>query len=176
MSRRLLVAASLVVVVGSPWLAPEARAQDIAESDARPVTPALSSSLLQPLRLIDAGQLPVTLQLPRPATLRVDTTARPGSRAVLTSLYASTAAMQMLDVHSTFKALDRGAVEVNPLMSGLVKHRAAFVTTKAAVAAATIYAANKVARHNKVAAIATLVAINSAYAMIVSNNYRIAGR
>src|SRR5262245_51891411 len=44
---------------------------------------------------------------------------------VLGSLQAGLVATQMLDVHSTFRALDAGAVEGNPMVSGLVKNRAA---------------------------------------------------
>jgi hypothetical protein len=174
MSRRLLVAAAFVALVGSPWFSNPAHAQNSSDGEARAMAPRLASSLLQPLRMAETSQLPMTLQQPRQSA-RLEGS-RIGSRTLLTSLYASTAAMQMLDVHSTFKAMDRGAIEANPLMSGLVKNRAAFVTTKAAVAAATIYASSRIAKTNRVAAIVTMVAMNSAYAMIVSNNYKIAGR
>ena len=99
---------------------------------------------------------------------------RPRGSAILTSLYAATAVMQALDVHSTMKALDAGAVEANPLMSGVTKNRGAFMATKAAVAAGTVFAVQRIAKRNKVAAILTGIAINSAYAMVVRHNYRIA--
>ena len=173
MSPRFLSAAIVIVLAGSSWFAPEIHAQAADESGARAITPAIATSLAQPLRLVEDGQFqPI---MPRPVSIS-GAASRFGARALMTSLYASTATMQLLDVHSTFKALDRGAIEVNPLMSGLVQNRAAFITTKAAMAAVTIYAANKMAKHNKVAAVLTLVAMNSAYAMVVSNNYRIAGR
>jgi hypothetical protein len=115
---------------------------------------------------------PGSLARPTPATF--DAPSR--GDMTLRSLYATTATMQMLDVHSTVKALGRGAVEANPLMSGIVQHRAAFVAAKAGLAAVTIYATRRMARNNKVGAIATMIAMNSAYAMIVANNYRIAHR
>jgi Domain of unknown function (DUF5658) len=99
---------------------------------------------------------------------------RPGGSSVMTSLYATTAVMQMLDVHSTLTAFRAGAVEANPMMQGVTKNSALFLTMKAGVAASTILAARQMAKRNKVAAIATLVAINSAYAMVVSHNYRVA--
>jgi hypothetical protein len=170
MFRPSLVGASIVVLCVSPWFVREARAQESV----------IPTSLVQPLQAAEEGQAPVSLTLPRSVTAGLDVTqpskSPRGFNTLMTSLYASTATMQVLDVHSTFKAVDRGATEVNPMMSGLVANRAAFVTTKVAMAAATIYAASRVAKHNKMAAVVTLVAMNSAYAMIVSNNYHIAGR
>ena len=84
--------------------------------------------------------------------------------------------MQGLDLHSTLKAFSAGAVEGNPIMSGVTKNRAAFIATKAAVAAVTILATRKIAKKNKVAAVITLIAVNSAYAMIVNHNYKLARR
>lgn len=166
MFRRLLVLAALVVV---PSIA---QAQPRTETSALNISSAISNTFAQPLRAAEE-QFPNQLNLVRPV---IKTSSRIADRSMMSSLYATTAAMQMMDVHSTVKALNVGAVESNPLMGGLVKNRAAFVTTKAAVAAATIYAAHKMAKTNKVGAVLTLVAINSAYAMIVSNNYKIAGR
>jgi hypothetical protein len=96
------------------------------------------------------------------------------SKGLLPSLYASTAVMQGLDIHSTMMAFNSGAVEGNPLMSGATRNRAAFIATKAAVTAGTILLARKIAKKNKVAAVVTLVAVNSAYAMVVAHNYNLA--
>jgi hypothetical protein len=82
--------------------------------------------------------------------------------------------MQMLDVHSTLSAFRAGAVEANPLMEGVTRNRAAFFAVKAAVATSTVLAARQLSKRNKVAAIVTLVAINSAYAMVVNHNYQVA--
>jgi hypothetical protein len=70
--------------------------------------------------------------------------------------------------------LNRGGGEGNPLMAGVVRNKAAFLGVKAAVAAGSILAARKIGKRNKVAAVATLVAINSAYAFVVQHNYRVA--
>jgi hypothetical protein len=45
---------------------------------------------------------------------------------------------------------------------------------KAAIAAFSIYSANKMAKHNKVGAIITMAAMNSAYAWVVSHNMNLA--
>jgi hypothetical protein len=98
----------------------------------------------------------------------------PRQSPALRSLYATTAVLQALDIHSTMLALDRGAIEANPLMAGVTKNRAAFIATKAAVATGTILAARRLSKRNKVAAIVTLVAINTAYGFIVQHNYKVA--
>lgn len=164
MFRRLLVIAAFVSVI----------VPSVAQAQTAPVTisSAVENAFAQPARAAEE-QFPNQLVLPRPS---MKATSELAGRSMMTSLYATTAAMQMMDVHSTIKALNVGAIESNPLMGGLVKNRAAFLTTKAAMAAVTIYAAHKMAKNNKLGAALTLVAINSAYAMIVKNNYKIAGR
>ncbi len=59
-------------------------------------------------------------------------------------------------------------------MAGVTKNKAAFIATKAAVATGTILAARNLSRRNKVAAVLTLAAINTASAMIVQHNYKVA--
>jgi hypothetical protein len=95
---------------------------------------------------------------------------------LLVSLYVATGLTQALDVHSTIKAIDRGGVETNPMLSGITGNKPAFIALKGAVAAGSIYAARKLARKNKVAAIATLLAINAAYGVVAHHNYRVADR
>jgi hypothetical protein len=92
----------------------------------------------------------------------------------LWSLYVSNAAVHALDIHSTLWGIRNGAVEGNRLMAGVTSNTPLFIATKVGISAATIYAANRISRHNRVAAIATLVGINSAYAIAVAHNYRIA--
>src|SRR5262245_32878988 len=124
MFRPRLVAASLVIVASCPWFVREARAQQTPANDLR-----LPTSLLQPLQAAEEGQSMSSLQLTAPAPAKSESVvfrSPAGSQTLMTSLYASTAAMQVLDVHSTLKALDRGAIETNPLMSGLAGNHAAF--------------------------------------------------
>ena len=94
--------------------------------------------------------------------------------ALMTGLYATTATMQMMDVRSTLTAFKNGAVEANPMMSGIVKNKAAFIAFKAGIAASTIWSAHSMAKRNKVGAILMLAAVNSAYAIIVNHNYQVA--
>ena len=160
MSRSLLVAAALVLTTASPWMASTAQAQDRPQLD-------LSSAVSS-----------VSIPSAAYATEQGSNFARPARKGktsgMLAGLYASTAVMQALDVHSTLTAFGAGAVEANPLMTGITKNRVAFIALKAGIAASTVMAAHNMAKTNKVAAIATLFAINSAYAMIVSHNYKVA--
>lgn len=160
MSRRLVVALSFMVA-GFVGVSPAA-AQERVQLD---LSTALAASTVVPPVVLRADQLPVNFE----SEFR-----RPGPSTLMTSLYASTAVMQALDVHSTLRALDRGAVEANPLMSGATGNKAMFIALKAGVAFSTVMAARNMSKRNKVAAVLTLVAVNSAYAMIVNHNYKVA--
>ncbi len=54
---------------------------------------------------------------------------RPGA---LVPLYVSFSALQVLDTHSTSRALDRGAGEANPVMRGIVGNQIGLLGLKAA--------------------------------------------
>ncbi len=92
----------------------------------------------------------------------------------LAPFYASTVALQVLDVRSTLQVISLGGGEGNPLLKGIVARPALFLGLKAAMAAASIYSANRLAKHNKIGAIATMVALNSVYAMVVAHNFQLA--
>jgi hypothetical protein len=169
MSRHLLVAFAVVVLGFVPAVA-AAQEVRVAEADSV-IRMDFNSTLVNtavPPVLLGAAQLP---SLQRPVTFERRSN-RPS--ALMLSLYASTAAMQALDVHSTLNAFKHGAVEANPMMTGVAKNKAAFIALKAGMAASTILASRNMAKRNKVAAIATMVAINSAYAFVISHNYKVA--
>lgn len=90
----------------------------------------------------------------------------------LPALYVSYAALQAFDIYSTKQALARGAREANPLMQGVVGNTGAFVAVKATVAVATIVAAERLWKTNKVAAIGIMVASNGVAAIVASRNAR----
>lgn len=159
MSRRLLFALALVVaVVMTP---PSAAAQERLQLD---LSRAVSNAVVPPV-VLGADQLSASFD----GEYR-----RPGPSTLMTSLYISTAAMQMLDVHSTLRALEHGAIEGNPLMANVTRNKTMFIALKAGVAFSTVMAARNMSKRNKVAAVLTLVAINSVYAMVVNHNYRVA--
>jgi hypothetical protein len=95
---------------------------------------------------------------------------------VLVPMYISFAALQAMDAHSTLKAVDRGYVEVNPLVAPSSRNGAAMAAMKVAVTASVIAGTEKLWRHNRAAAIAAIIVVNGAYAAIVAHNYRNATR
>lgn len=165
MSRSLPTLVALIALVIAPWSASEVRAQERPELPQIDFGAAVALAVAQPVRLSELEQRPIQIAPVHRGA---------GSSAALKSLYASTAIMQALDVHSTFAVVNRGGGEANPLMAGLVRNKAAFIGVKAAVAASTIMAARQIGKRSKVAAVVTLVAINSAYALVVQHNYRVA--
>jgi hypothetical protein len=86
-------------------------------------------------------------------------------------LYASYAALQIVDVHSTNRALDRGGVEANLLMRGVAGSPLPLTLVKASAAASTIYLVERVRRRSRMGAMLTMVGLNSAYAIVVATNY-----
>jgi hypothetical protein len=132
----------------------------------RPIKVSVVSSA--PSRVVPGGndaaqnaQAPLTVAPPRQH--------RP---APLVPLYASYASLQALDIHSTIRALQRGAVETNPVMKGIVAHEVGLIAVKAASGVAVIYATEKMWKKNRTAAVVLMVAANSAMGWVVQHNYR----
>ena len=160
MVRRCLLGSLFAVAM---WCTPHAAfAQDRLPLD---LSAAVADAAALPPVALAIDQLPVTFnseyRRPRPSNL-------------LRSLYVTTAVMQALDVHSTLSALNNGAIEANPLMTQVSKNKAMFIALKAGVTVSTVMAARNMSRRNKVAAVATLLAINSAYALVIHHNYKVA--
>jgi hypothetical protein len=141
-------------------------AADVSTSSAAavPVAPVTPVATVAPAALNAA---PIEFRQPRTSSLL--------SHGLM-GMYASTAVLQMLDVRSTYAVIGRGGYEGNPLLSGIVQNKVAFVAVKAGIAAATIMAARQMAHKNKVAALVTMVAINSVYASVVSHNFKLASQ
>jgi hypothetical protein len=158
---RHFIAAGIILWSLSPWLARMARAQEL--SDAPVLRVSAADVPVQPAAPV--GQFP--MEMPRHV-------APAGPTHLMLPFYVSTAVLQALDVHSTLAVRSHGGVEGNPFLSGLISNRPAFFAVKAGIAASTIYAANRIARHHKVATIAALVSLNSLYALVVSHNYQLA--
>ena len=93
-------------------------------------------------------------------------------RGLMPALYAGNIALQVMDTHSTFRALDAGLVESNPLMGWTTAHPVAFVSMKAAATASTILVAEKIRKKYPRRAALFMAGVNTAYALIVLDNYR----
>ena len=96
------------------------------------------------------------------------------SQTALRGMYVSFAALQVMDVQSTFRALENGAREGNPVMGGFVSNRGALLAMKAGITAATILFAERAAKKNRVGVIVVMAALNSVYATVVAHNYHVA--
>jgi Domain of unknown function (DUF5658) len=102
--------------------------------------------------------------------LAADSPSRP---AALPALYISFAVLQGLDAHSTLTAVSAGGREVNPAVRDLVTQPASFVGAKIAATAGTLYLAERLwKKKHRTAAVVLMVAINTAYGVIVAHNYR----
>ena len=149
---RLSAAAVVVVLVASADYAaaqaPETPALRIAVEEA---VPAVTPPIAPPLQVLRAEQQ------------------RPGA---LVPLYVSFGALQVLDTRSTLQALDRGGVEANPVMKGVVSHPVALFAVKAAATTGVIVASEKMWKKNRTAAVVFMLAANSAMAWVVQHNYR----
>ena len=96
----------------------------------------------------------------------------PESRGVvLPALYVSVAALQVYDGLSTMTGLKQGAVETNPLMSGIAGKPIALWAVKGGVTTASIYAAERLWRqHRRAEAIAMMVAVNGVMVAVAARN------
>jgi hypothetical protein len=172
MSTRSLVALTVVTASCIFWLAGESRAQEVASAVLQGRVQASTT-----LSAAAPGATPPQQAAAEPdrAAARIAASNLLSGRSNrMLALYASTVALQALDVHSTLKGLNQGAVEANPIMTGITAHRPVFIAVKAALACSTVIAAHRIAKRNKVAAAAMLIAVNGVYAYVVARNYRVA--
>ena len=119
-----------------------------------------------------ARETSLSTTVPVAATVPVTTNRSLSRPAALPLLYASYAVLQAYDVRSTTQALGRGASEVNPLMQGVAGNPAGLVTLKAATTVGTVFAAEKLWRRHRTAALALMAVSNGVMATIAANNAR----
>jgi hypothetical protein len=118
---------------------------------------------------VAASALPLLGGEQSPAVAR-STPGRPGT---LVPLYVSFGVLQVLDSHSTTRALERGAVEANPVMKGVAGNQTAMLAVKGAGTAGVVYVTEKMWKKNRAAAVIFMVATNSAMAWVVQRNYQV---
>jgi hypothetical protein len=97
-------------------------------------------------------------------------------RAVFPALYSGFIATQALDVHSTLRAIDGGAVEANAAMRWATESPARFIALKSATTTGIVFLVEKVRKRHPKTAMFLLVGLNSASAVIVAHNYRTGSR
>jgi len=126
----------------------------------------------QPLSL--AAAITTLSDVPAPPA-PVSRPAQKGS-PLLPALYGGFVTLQALDAHSTFRALDAGHSEQNPMMRWTTRHPWAFVAMKSAATTGTVYFAEKIRKKHPKGAIAFITAVNAAYAVVVLHNYHVSRR
>ena len=97
-------------------------------------------------------------------------------RGSMTAMYLAYGTLQVLDVHSTLRAVGAGAVEANPLVRPIVSTPAGLISLKAASALGTVYLVERLRKRNPTAAFAFAVGVNSLYTIAVVHNYRVGTR
>jgi hypothetical protein len=91
--------------------------------------------------------------------------------AALVPLYVGFTALQVLDAHSTMTAVTTGANEVNPMMRDAAGNPTTMLALKAAATTGVVILSEKLWRHNRAAAVLTMIGLDSAYAVIAAHNY-----
>jgi hypothetical protein len=99
----------------------------------------------------------------------VDRTARP---AALPAMYAALGALQALDVYSTRRALNAGAVEANPVMRKATGNAGAMLAVKALSTAGSIYFTERAWKKNRKGAVVLMAIVNGVSAAVVANNLK----
>src|SRR5262245_34674036 len=96
---------------------------------------------------------------------------RPHARgSFLPLLYGSLVGLEAIDGYSTLRGVTHGAQEANPLMRGAVRNPAAFWIVKGGVAAFSIAVSERVWRHHRGRAVATMLVTNGVMAAVAARN------
>lgn len=91
----------------------------------------------------------------------------------LTPMLATGATLQIADAHSTRRAIDAGAQELNPFFRWAVTSDARAYTTKAGMAAFFWWGLDRTACKHPRRALWTAVALNAFMGLVVRHNYRV---
>ena len=90
-----------------------------------------------------------------------------GASSLLKTLVVTYGVVQGLDMASTMKARNRGAVEANTVMQGSYTKG---IAMKAALGAVSVFAVRAIEKKSKKAAVITMIAMNVGTATVVANN------
>ena len=130
----------------------------------------------QPPAVEDSDQTELTVT-PLDEGLSVATTVvveapAPSDAPVFVPMYGSFVLLQALDVAATRRALNRGAVETNPLIKGIAGSTLALAAVKAAQAAGTIWLTESLRKKHRTAAVVLMIGLNAGYGVVVVRNFR----
>jgi hypothetical protein len=192
-SSRRIASIVLVSAFGAFALAPPACASDVRRDTSANATVAPAPPLVHEFAVLQPHQSPTLIGLAIAQMVTQSIAAQsstpparqeaarllpppPARSRGLDALYASSVVLQALDIHSTLRATSGGGAEGNAIVAPFVSRPGAFVAIMAAGAVGAIVAADRLSKHNRVAAYALMFALNSAYTFVVVHNYRIARR
>ena len=105
---------------------------------------------------------------PDPAWLE----SRPRRPTALPPLYLSLGALQALDTYTTYRVLQTGGTELNPVVRNVTGNFAAILGVKAAATAGTVYFAERAWKKHRRGAVILMVAINAVTAAAAANNMK----
>ena len=146
-------------------------------ASALPVSAQIHTDKLIPVSLLSAESVAKMAAESTEATLpqMVAPAKADNGGKTLVLLQAGMVALQAMDIVSTRQALSRpGAYEANAAFGSANPSMGATIALKAGATASIILLTNRIAKTNRVAAIVTMVALNSAYATISAHNFAIA--
>lgn len=122
--------------------------------------------------VLSSVELPVQLlEAPAVQASPVSSVAPSVRPQALVPLYVSFGILQLIDAHSTSRALNGGAIESNPLMKGVVGNSASLFAVKAGGTAFAIYATERLWKRNPAAAVGFMIAANAGISWVVQHNY-----
>jgi hypothetical protein len=93
---------------------------------------------------------------------------------VFPALYVSFAALQVLDIDSTMRAVRDGGREANPVIGMMVESTAVLVATKAAATIGVVILTERLRKRHPTAALLVMIGLNSAYGTVAAHNYGVA--
>jgi hypothetical protein len=107
-----------------------------------------------------------------PAWLTDAPTARP---TALPAMYAALGALNVFDIYSTRRSVNRGGTELNPAMRGAAGNAGTMLAVKALSTAGSIFFTERAWKKNRKGAVIMMAVVNGVTAAVVANNMK-AGR
>src|SRR5262245_55458623 len=96
------------------------------------------------------------------------------ANAAMMVTYGTTFFVQMYEIHTTIRAIDAGARELNPLLSPVASQPGTLIAIGLVRATTINLALRSLAKRNKWAAFVIGAGMNSAYLVVAAHNNRIA--
>ena len=97
---------------------------------------------------------------------------RPQRPAPLPAMYATLGGLQVLDAVSTYRIVQRGGTELNPVVEGAAGNAAAMLAVKALATAGTIYFTERAWKKHRRGAVILMAVVNGVAAAVVVHNLK----